>query len=241
MTYGCVQATYFTFAKLLPLANPRALDHQLYNFDIAHFGVEPAVFFDRFVSPATTEWFAFFYFGYFFVLAAHVVPILLISRSERTVEEFATGMVVMFCIGHTLYMFVPGFGPYKAMPELFLHPLSPGFWWDTTRDLVARSGAQKDIFPSLHTAAPAFLVLFSFHRRRELPYRYTWPLVAFFAANIIIATMFLRWHYVIDVMAGLLLAVTAHTLAVRLTQREAVRRGALGLGPMWPHWPGSRG
>lgn len=236
--YGCVQVTYFMFAQLLPLVNPRAFDHQLYQLDLSLFGVEPAVYFDRFVTPVTTEWFAFFYFSYFFVLAMHVLPILFVSRNARMIAEFALGMILLFCIGHTLYILVPGYGPYKAMPELFEHQLSPGIWWNTTRTLVAQSGAQKDIFPSLHTAAPTFLLLFSFHRRAELPFRYTWPLVAFFALNIVIATMFLRWHYVIDVVAGLLLAVTAHTLAVWLTEREGARRDALGLGPMWPQWPG---
>jgi hypothetical protein len=236
--YGCVQVTYFMFAQLLPLVNPRALDHQLYALDLSLFGVEPAVYFDRFVTPATTEWFAFFYFSYFFVLALHVLPILFVSRNARMICEFALGMILLFCMGHTLYILVPGYGPYKAMPELFQHQLSPGIWWNTTRELVAQSGAQKDIFPSLHTAAPTFLLLFSFHRRAELPFRYTWPLVAFFAVNIVIATMFLRWHYVIDVVAGLLLAVTAHTLSVRLTEREGARRDALGLGPMWPQWSG---
>jgi hypothetical protein len=236
VTYGGVQLTYFVFADLLPVVNPSSLDLELYNLDLTLFGIEPAVAFDRFVSPATTEWFAFFYFGYFFLLALHVLPILFLSRSPRILSEFALGMVGMFCLGHTLYMLVPGYGPYKAMPELFSHSLSSGAWWDITRAVVANSGAQKDIFPSLHTAAPTFLLLFSFHRRGEAPYRYTWPLVAFFALNIVVATMFLRWHYVIDVIAGLLLAVFSHTLAVRLSEREHTRREALGLGPDWPNW-----
>jgi membrane-associated phospholipid phosphatase len=236
VTYGCVQVTYFMFAQLLPLVNPRSLDQELYHFDLQYFGVEPAVYLDRFVTPTTTEWFAFFYFSYFLVLALHVLPILFISRNSRALAEFALGMIIMFCIGHTLYMLVPGYGPYRAMPEVFAHRLSPGIWWNTTTDLVARSGAQKDIFPSLHTAAPTFLALFAFHRRAELPYKYTWPVVTFFAANIIIATMFLRWHYVIDVIAGLCLALLTHVLTVRISEREAARRDALGLGAPWPQW-----
>ncbi len=239
VTYGCVQVTYFMFAQLLPIANPRSLDDQLYHLDLSLFGVEPAVYFDRFVNTITTEWFAFFYFSYFFVLALHVLPILFFSRNNRLLSEFALGMLFLFCIGHTLYILVPGYGPYKALPELFAHHLPRGIWWNATTELVARSGAQKDIFPSLHTAAPTFILLFSFHNRAETPFRYTWPIVAFFAGNIIIATMFLRWHYVIDVVAGLLLAVTAHQLAVRLTARELVRRNALGLDDIWPAWPKS--
>lgn len=236
VTYGCVQITYFMFADLLPLINHRVLDAELYHLDLALFGVEPAVYFDRFVNPVTTEWFAFFYFSYFFVLAMHVLPILFASKSRRMFTEFTLGMIVLFCLGHTLYMFVPGYGPYKAMPEVFQHELSSGFWWNTTKALVAESGAQKDIFPSLHTAAPTFILLFQFHRRGEAPFKYTWPLVGFFAVNIIIATMFLRWHYVIDVVAGLCLGVIAHVVSAKFSKREVDRREALGLGPSWPEW-----
>jgi hypothetical protein len=236
VTYGCVQVSYFMFAQLLPLVNSGALDHQLYQFDLTYFGVEPAVYLDRFVGPFSTEWFAFFYFSYFLVLALHVLPILFTSRNSRMLAEFSLGMIILFCIGQTTYMFVPGYGPYRFLPDAFAHQLSPGIWWNTTTDLVARSGAQKDIFPSLHTAAPLFIVLFSYHRRAEFPFKYTWPVCAFFSANIIIATMFLRWHYVIDVVAGLCLALLTHVLTVRIGEREAARRDALGLGPPWPQW-----
>jgi hypothetical protein len=236
-TYGTVQMSYFLFADFLPFVSPHSLDRQLYDLDLSLFGFEPAMFFDRFVNPITTEWFAFFYFSYFFVLALHVLPILFLSKNVPLLTEFALGMLVMFCVGHTFYMLVPGYGPYHAMPEAFAHPLSSGVWWNVTSDLVARSGAHKDIFPSLHTAAPLFILLMSFHRRRELPFKYTWPLVAFFAVNIIIATMFLRWHYVIDVLAGMLLATIAHLISAHAADRDPQRRRALGLMPLWPQWP----
>jgi membrane-associated phospholipid phosphatase len=236
-TYGTVQMSYFLFAEFLPFVSPHSMDRKLYDLDLSIFGVEPAMYFDRFVTPTTTEWFAFFYFSYFFVLALHVLPILFLSKNGRLLTEFALGMLVVFCIGHTFYMLVPGYGPYRAMPEAFDHPLSSGIWWNATSDLVARSGAHKDIFPSLHTAAPLFILLMSFHRRRELPFKYTWPVVAFFAANIIIATMFLRWHYVIDVIAGILLGLLAHLISAHAAEREPSRRRALGLGPIWPEWP----
>ena len=78
--YGTVQQTYFFFKHLLPVVNPGTLDHQLYALDQLLFGFEPAVWLDQFVTPLTTEWFAFFYFCYFFLLAAHVLPILFGAR-----------------------------------------------------------------------------------------------------------------------------------------------------------------
>jgi hypothetical protein len=238
--YGTVQLSYFFFHDLLPVVNPGSLDLDLYHLDVAAFGFEPAMLFDAFVRPLTTEWFAFFYFGYFFLLALHVIPILMFSKDQRVLSEFALGMLIVFCIGHTIYMLVPGYGPYKAMADRFEHPFPHGMWLDMVMATVHAGGAQKDIFPSLHTAAPTFLALYSFRHRHKLPYRYTWPLVTFFAVNIIIATMFLRWHYIIDVIAGMTLATFAILMSVRVVHWDALRRRAFALSTSWPMFEGRR-
>jgi membrane-associated phospholipid phosphatase len=234
--YGTVQLSYFFLASLLPLVNGTTLDAELYRLDTGLFGVEPAMAMDAIVSSLTTEWFAFFYYGYFFVLALHVIPILMFARHPRVVGEFALGMLTVFCLGHIGYMLVPGFGPYRAMADHFQHALPSGMWMDLVRVTVASGGAQMDIFPSLHTAAPTFIAIYSFRHRQKLPFRYTWPVVALFAVNIIIATMFLRWHYVIDVVAGLCLAALALFVAKRATDFELARRERAQLMPSWPEF-----
>ncbi len=231
--YGPVQLSYFFFRELLPKINPRALDAELRHVDVSLFGVEPALALDRVISVSSTEWFAFFYFGYFFVLALHVVPILFLSRNQRILGEFALGMLILFCFGHTIYMLVPGFGPYRAMAGEFKTQFPHGLWLDLVMDAVKSSGALKDIFPSLHTAAPSFITLFSYRYRRLAPYRYTWPIAAFFTLNIVIATMFLRWHYLIDVVAGLVLATSAAAVVPAIVDWE-LRRRAGGLSRLWP-------
>ena len=232
--YGTVQQSYFFFKNLLPIVNPGTLDHKLYALDHVLFGFEPAMWADQFVTPATTEWFAFFYFCYFFLLAAHIFPIVFGARDQMLLGEFMLGMLIIVCIGHTGYILVPGFGPYRAMPHLFKHELPSGLWMDLVWSTVRSGGAMKDIFPSLHTAGPCFIAMFSFRNRDRLPFRFTWPLLAFFATNIIGATMFLRWHYVIDVFAGFSLATVAALLAPRITRWEVARRRAAGLGPLVP-------
>lgn len=232
--FGTVQWSYFFLADLLPLVRPGALDEPLYELDVLLFGFEPAMAFDAWVNPFTTEWFAFFYYCYFFVLALHVITILMFSRRQRVVGEFALGMLIVFCAGHILYMVVPGFGPYKAMAEAFRNEFPRGMWLDTVMTVVAEGGAQKDIFPSLHTAAPTFIAMFSYRNRHLAPFRYTWGAVWFISLNIVLATMFLRWHYVIDVVAGLTLAIVAWHLSVRVTAWEARRRDQHALGWNWP-------
>jgi hypothetical protein len=232
--YGTVQQSYFFFKHLLPVVNPGTLDRQLYALDLLLFGFEPAVWADQFVNPFTTEWFAFFYFCYFFLLAAHIFPIVFGARDQLLLGEFMLGMLIIVCIGHTGYILVPGFGPYRAMPEMFRHELPSGLWMDLVWSTVRSNGAMKDIFPSLHTAGPCFIAMFSFRNRDRLPFRYTWPLLTFFAANIIGATMFLRWHYVIDVFAGFGLATLAAIVSPRVTLWEVTRRRASGLPDLVP-------
>ncbi len=58
-----VFSSYFQLRVILPAAAPRSVDASLYAADLAVFHFEPSLAWDRFVTPWTTEWFAFFYFS----------------------------------------------------------------------------------------------------------------------------------------------------------------------------------
>ena len=238
MALACVQLTYFVLRKLLPEAQPGSLDDALYRLDLRLFGVEPTLWADRFVTPHLTEWFSFFYFSYFALLIAHVIPILFFERRVRLLSEFGLAMFAVVCLTHVLYFLVPGFGPHRHLAALFHHSLPAGRWHDMVMRAVASGGAQKDIFPSLHTGAPSLMAMFSFRHRAVRPFRYSWPLVAFFSVNIMGATIYLRWHYLVDVIAGLALAWAATAIAPRVIRWEERRRERLGLEPTWPRWRG---
>jgi hypothetical protein len=228
----CLGASFYQLAELFALRAAPNLDERLLHLDLSVFGFEPSLVADRFVTPALVEWFSFFYFGYYFLLFLHIIPIGYFSRDMRLVHEFALGIVLTFSIGHLLYFAVPGLGPFSL--PVFVHRLEGGYWWGLVSNTVHSAGARKDIFPSLHTAVPTFITLFSFRNRARAPFRYTWPLVGAFTSQIILATMFLRWHYVIDVVAGLTLAVCTSTAAARVSRWERSRREADGLTRAMP-------
>lgn len=231
--FSALFLSYFQLRFILPAVSERAVDAQIYGFDLKVFGFEPSVAWDRFVTPQTTEWFAFFYFGYFFILAIHVFPFMLAAKNERLISDFALGIFVVFCSAHSIYMAVPGYGPYHFLAGDFHHELTGGTFWHLVREAVDAGGAQKDIFPSLHTAAPTFFALFSYRHRDKLPFKYTWPVLAFCVVNIILATMFLRWHYLVDICAGLTLATIANLLGAYVTPWEIARRKRLGVDPIF--------
>lgn len=231
---GGVLGSYFVLRDLAPVVSPHSLDRGLYALDLAIFGGEPAVWMQHFVTPASTEWFSFFYLSYFWLLAGYTLPIAFGVDSEAIIGEFAAGMIIVYCVGQTVYLVVPGFGPHAAFAELFPEPLPAGRWHDALMRTVAAAGAQKDIFPSLHTAGPVFLAVFAFRHRREPWARVAWPITAFVTANIALATLVLRWHYGVDVVAGVALGIAAAAAAAVMPAADAARRRARGAGPLWP-------
>lgn len=225
---GVFVAIFGTFAHLqyiLPTARSVRVDAEIYAFDKRVFGFEPAELFDRLVTRSTVEWFSFFYFGYFFILAIHIFSFMLVMKNRQLVSEFSLGLVMLFCVGHVLYIVVPGYGPYQYLAGTFVHELEGPLWWPLVKATVdaGEVSARTDIFPSLHTAAPTFLALFSFRHRRVSPFRVTWGPMVFFASQIAISTMFLRWHYLIDVIAGLALASGVALLSSRIAAWEEAR------------------
>lgn len=225
-----VVLSYFEMRTLLPALQPVLLDTQLLAIDHAIFVVTPSVWLARFNTPGFIEWFSFFYYSYFWILTVILVPSLFFDRGRRLLE-LMVGATCVACIGHIGYTLVPGLGPYATMT--FDEPIQGGFWWGAVRYAVDSAGAMMDIFPSLHTAYPTFFALHAFGHRDRAPYKYAWPVLAFFAANIIVATMLLRWHYGIDVIFGLMLALTARRVAVWVADREHDRGVDDDRQPVW--------
>ncbi len=250
---GSVQGSYLIMRWLLPVVNPGTLDAQLYQIDLDLFGFEPAISLAPYVNGPLTEWFSFAYYGYFIFLLGHVFPIVFAASHRRAQVEFSLGLVIVFCTGQALYMAVPGYGPGVAFPELFSTGFPSGFFYNLMLETVADLGAQKDIFPSIHTAVPTFMCLWAYRYRKTRVFlgdgllapvyrsrggqwllEKGWPLSLAFSANIVAATMYLRWHYLIDVVLGAMLGVTGFLLAVRFVAPELQRRDARQLGAVWP-------
>jgi hypothetical protein len=225
--------SYFELRWILPRVSPHSVDGALFALDMRVFGFEPSLSWDRFVTPQTTEWFAFFYFSYFFLLIVHVFPMMFLGKDPLRIAHFSLGIVSVVVFGHILYMLVPGWGPYRFLAPQFEHRLNGGLFWHLVLTAVDGGGAQKDIFPSLHTALPTFFAIFSFMHRRTAPFRYTWPVMAFACSQIIGATMFLRWHYLIDICAGLTLATFAAVVSHRVVTWETVHRVRRGVAPIF--------
>lgn len=231
---GVILENYLMLRHLLPLIRPDTVDATLHHIDLVVLGVEPALWFERLNRRPIVEWFSFFYFSYFWINGAYLVAIAIIRRGGQETSEFAIGILITFCVGQLGYMAVPGFGPVGYLASSFHAPLDGGFFWSCVSRTVSAGSAMKDIFPSLHTAGPTFLTWFAWQRSRTDP-RWRWVAIVtgFFAANIIVSTMLLRWHFAVDVVAGLALGTAAGWLAPWLAGAEARWRTSIGVAHAW--------
>lgn len=219
-----VAVPYGVLRDMIPVIHPGDVDAGLAALDLALFGGHAAVGLERFATPFASAWFAVSYVGYYPVAALFLVGMLLFCRRHAVFVEFGVMVLGVICTGIVLYTFFPAQGPYVYLAESFQAPLPEQAVVPFVHG-VMRSGPLRDVFPSMHTAVPVLLFLFSARHVR-------WAAVAagLWVPHIVVSTMYLRYHYLIDVVAGVVLAVAWFVLsppAIRAYQRLRRRHGVL--------------
>ncbi len=86
-----------------------------------------------------------------------------------------------------------------------------------------------DVFPSGHTMMTTVVLLVAFRRERRI----FWILLPF-AVGLILSTVYCRYHYVVDVLAGLVLAFVSVPIGDRIYDRWVRRAAASKPAPAEP-------
>ena len=205
-----IPITYKELSYLIPRLHPRDFDETLAAFDYRFLGVHPTVWLERFTYPLLTEVLQLTYSTYYFLPL--VLGVVLWRRRSFEQFHFWVFIVVLgFYLSYLGYISVPVIGPrfLPAILEAQTKPLTGVWLFQSVRETLDRAeGITRDCFPSGHTEL-TLLVLFyarSFHRK------VFWWLLPL-GTGVIISTVYLRYHYVIDVVAGALVAVAIVAIA----------------------------
>lgn len=194
-------------------------DASLLALDRRLFGETPSLLLQRFVTPGLSNAMAAFYFLH--LVLPPVLALLLYRRYRALFREFLLAVLLSGCLGAAGYVAVPATGPGVAFPQLFSVPLYGGLYDPVTQILdVAR--APRDVFPSLHVGISSIVLWYGFRRSRA-----TGLVLLPLVLGNWVSTVYLRYHYLIDVIAGWLTAAAAVALAgglLRLENRWKSRR-----------------
>jgi membrane-associated phospholipid phosphatase len=204
-------ALYAGLHDLTPVLGRTTVDAALVALDRRLFGVDIARWLGQFAAPTLTAFLLACYLSFFF---AQVILALILYRSEqrRHFREFVVSLSCVTVLGYAGYLLIPAVGPCQYQANLFPAPLPAGDTVMRTIHLLdALRGQSRDCFPSLHTAATACVLVFAWRSARFVFITYL-PI----ALGLFISTLYLRYHYGVDVIAGFITALFASMIGPRI-------------------------
>jgi hypothetical protein len=222
-TTAVVFTCYSTLGTLGMKAMPFTADALLSKADNFLLGFDPSLAIQRFQSPGWVEFYAFFYSAFIPYINLSLL-LNCIGRPPGQRDAFLTGWVITYSLSYLGYIFLPAHGPLQFQAAEYDFALTGGYFYQTVVDGVAATGGLQGVFPSLHVGGSVFWCLYDLrvNRLRGLTYL---PIVLL----IYVATIVLRYHYVIDLIAGTLIAMAAIPLGEKIAGRWSKHRLELGL------------
>lgn len=230
-TVAVIFTLYTSLGKLGVAAMPYLADATLSRIDTWLFGVDPSLWIQRYQTPGCVEFFSFFYAAFIPYINLSLA-LNCLGRPPFERDQFLTGWVFTYAISYLGYLFVPAHGPLVYHAADYDVSLAGNYFYQMVLDGVESSGGLQGVFPSLHVGGSVYLCLYDLrvNRLRGLTFL---PLVLM----IYVATIFLRYHYVIDLIAGTVIAAGCIPVGQWAFLHWARRREAAGL----PALPGGEG
>jgi len=204
---------YESLGNLIQYLQPD-VDLWLIQIDFLIFGVHLTLWMEQWIVPWFTDIMSLAYLSYYFIPIVLIVVLYLKDRMvefERSIFVLAFGYYVSF-VGYILF---PAVGPRYAMDHLYSVPLEGSFITDFVRDtLNALEHNKRDCMPSGHTQI-VLIALYLAHRYKRVLFYIFLPIIC----GLILSTVYLRYHYVIDLLVGVALAI-----------------GCMVIGPLFHRW-----
>lgn len=174
------------------------------------FGVEPVIWSQQFFHPALVDYMALAYASYF-ILPLFIMYLLACRNRRAELKEMILALSLAFIIGFMGYVLFPCSPPRYFIDFQTLHPPQLyGYFiynalqakWDSLSAI--RSGA----FPSLHVGISTVALVYAFRFRNWSRFDYgVYLSYVVIVTSLWISTVYLRHHWVIDIVAGWILAL----------------------------------
>lgn len=201
---------YELLGGVIPYLRPD-VDDLLMKIDLAFFGIHPTIWLERIFVPWLTDFLALVYASYYF-LPVILIVILYFWGKEQEFSVTICTLLLGYYLSFVGYIIMPTIGPRFTLESLQSIPLEGGtIAGSLIYILNAIEGTKMDCFPSGHTQMTLISLWFAFAYRRPLFWIYLPVSIA-----LIFSTVYLRYHYVIDVAAGFVFAGITLLLGPRL-------------------------
>ncbi len=201
-------AIYTNMHDTIGFINTHDVHFTLIHLDKLLFGVEPVIWAQQFYTPLLTDYFSISYMNYFFIAVA-VVVFLIYKKREADMRVVLLGTILTFYFGYFLYILFPAAPPRLVLADQFVRSFSGGWLTQAQNRLISiNPSSSRAAFPSLHCAVTLISLIYAFKYSKKL-----FALLLIPGISLVLATVYLRHHYVVDILAGFALAVFVYFAA----------------------------
>jgi membrane-associated phospholipid phosphatase len=211
---------YKEVERLAPVLGDWRLTAAIPAWESALFGGQPSLYLsERLPFVPLSEYLHFCYLSYVIVIPS-VAAYWYVSGRRAAFGELLLLLSTALLASYLFFILLPVDSPYYLSQRLG-PPLSGHFFFDLVHQVSARGGARGGAFPSAHVSGAVVVSLVAWRHQRRLAY-----LLVPFTGSLMIATVYGRFHYVLDALAGAALAIAVVVAHRYLSGRSAP--GAFG-------------
>ena len=234
VTWYVAYVAFRNLKSYVPFVTDRLVDPELARLDrMLWLGNDPAQVLHDLLGTTWANWvMAAVYLVWIGLVPASLAIALVWTRRSSAGAWYVTAISLDWMLGAALYYAVPSLGPTYSSPEWFADlPRTPnssvrdvlladrievlGGPWDTSTVQTIAA------FASLHVAVMVTICLVAEAMRLPVVIRVAaWT----FLALTMVATIYLGWHFFVDVLAGIAVGAAAFVLAARATGNPLRRR-----------------
>jgi membrane-associated phospholipid phosphatase len=209
-----VASCYKEMALFIRAVRTTDADQWLADADFRVWGAHPSVWLEGVHTPALTEFLQWVYT--LFVPAVLFVAVMLWRKQRKTDFQYYAFLIALgYLVSYVGYILVPARGPRFLLNHLQHFPLQ-GLWlFQAMQSALDRlESAHYDCFPSGHTE----LTILAWWGSRMVSKGWFRIYLAY-TPCIIFATVYLRYHYTVDLLAGIVTAAVLILTAPMLYQK----------------------
>ena len=187
---------YFEMGKLTQMAFNRFFDDTVIRWEKRVFKGMPSITLsDKFPSLLLSEYLHFCYFSYY-VIAIFLAAWLYFQGKAVPFQETVFAETLTFNLSLLCYPLIPAAGPRYHYDKIE-GKLSAGFFFKLTHAILSAGSSKGTAFPSSHVSLSVIVLLCA------LRYDTTAFLILLpFCTGLTLGTVYCRFHYAIDALAG---------------------------------------
>jgi membrane-associated phospholipid phosphatase len=193
---------------LVHTINPNDIDRILIEIDHMLFGCHPTVMLEVYNWNLLTEYLQIIYASFYFLPI--ILTILLYCEKKGAAFRFFIFTIVLgFYLSYVGYFLFPAIGPRFTLDHYQQGFLAGIFLTDYIKAFINNvENIQRDCFPSGHTEIAVLTLIYAYKYHKP----YFW-ILTIVVPSLILSTVYLRYHYVVDLIAGIVLALMVYFIA----------------------------